>query len=645
MRHAAALLALAALSAAAAPLSTPVKTVSDPRSIQSTINPAAKPVPLGDLGTVRDVAAAVWAPNGRSVIVSTDLTGRFNLWRVDLDESFPVQLTRSQEVQVPHAVTADGDILFTEDRGGNEIGDLYAVPLAGGAVRNLTNTPEYSESRVRVAADGRTLVVARRAVQGTAVDLVAVDRRTGRVRELTREQDPTRHWSAAGFVDGGATLVANRHDLTESRGAVYRIDMATGRATAITPEGEEGATLATDASPDGRTLAVTSNVGTSQFRAGLLDLATGKTRWLAPTPWEQRALQFSPDGATLLISTAEDGRRTLSLVDVATLVARPLPFPPGVTSVAGAQPWSRDGRVLVRSESGAAPPDLHAVDPTSGSSLRVTRLAVASLDPATLPRTEIVAYRSFDGTPISAVLTMPSNLRRDGSHPAVVIAHGGPTWQIKDYFAPDVVALASRGFIVIQPNFRGSTGYGRAFERANIQDLGGGDLEDVVHAVRFLVDTGYVDAKRIGIAGASYGGFLTLMALARKPDVFAAGVNQFGIINWFTMWEQSGTGGLREYQRMLVGDPERDREAYLRQSPMTYARQIRAPLLVLQGENDARVPKGQAEEVVQLVKANGGTVEVVYYADEGHGFAKTENQEDLRRRLVEWFERHLQGKR
>lgn len=645
MRHAAALLALAALSAAAAPLSTPVKTVSDPRSIQSTINPAAKPVPLGDLGTVRDVAAAVWAPNGRSVIVSTDLTGRFNLWRVDLGESFPVQLTRSHEVQVPHAVTADGDILFTEDRGGNEIGDLYAVPLAGGAVRNLTNTPEYSESRVRVAADGRTLVVARRAVQGTAVDLVAVDRRTGRVRELTREQDPTRHWSAAGFVDGGATLVANRHDLTESRGAVYRIDMATGRATAITPEGEEGATLATDASPDGRTLAVTSNVGTSQFRAGLLDLATGKTRWLAPTPWEQRALQFSPDGATLLISTAEDGRRTLSLVDVATLVARPLPFPPGVTSVAGAQPWSRDGRVLVRSESGAAPPDLHAVDPTSGSSLRVTRLAVASLDPATLPRTEIVAYRSFDGTPISAVLTMPSNLRRDGSHPAVVIAHGGPTWQIKDYFAPDVVALASRGFIVIQPNFRGSTGYGRAFERANIQDLGGGDLEDVVHAVRFLVDTGYVDAKRIGIAGASYGGFLTLMALARKPDVFAAGVNQFGIINWFTMWEQSGTGGLREYQRMLVGDPERDREAYLRQSPMTYARQIRAPLLVLQGENDARVPKGQAEEVVQLVKANGGTVEVVYYADEGHGFAKTENQEDSRRRLVEWFERHLQGKR
>ena len=137
---------------------------------------------------------------------------------------------------------------------------------------------------------------------------------------------------------------------------------------------------------------------------------------------------------------------------------------------------------------------------------------------------------------------------------------------------------------------------------------------------------------------------MALMALGKRPDVFAAGVNQFGIINWFSMWENA-VGGLREYQRALVGDPVADKTAYEKQSPMTYAKNIRAPLLNLQGANDVRVPKGQTDEVVQLIKANGGIVEAVYYAEEGHGFTKLENQEDARRRTIEWFDKYLKGTR
>jgi dipeptidyl aminopeptidase/acylaminoacyl peptidase len=202
--------------------------------------------------------------------------------------------------------------------------------------------------------------------------------------------------------------------------------------------------------------------------------------------------------------------------------------------------------------------------------------------------------------------------------------------------------FASRGYLVLQPNFRGSTGYGKAFQDANIKDLGGGDLEDVVAGAKFLVETGYVHPKRVGITGGSYGGFMTLMALGKRPDVFAAGVNQYGIINWYSMWENA-VGGLREYQRALVGDPVADKAAYDAQSPMTYAKNIRAPLLNLQGENDARVPKGQTDEVVKLIKAQGGVVDAVYYPAEGHGFTKIENQEDARRRTLEWFEKYLRA--
>lgn len=631
----------AATRAVARPLPTPVTAITSPASIESAANPAAKPVPLGDLAAVRSIAGAVWAPDGRSFVVATDLTGRFNLWRVDLDAGFPAQLTRSEDVQTPRAITPDGLVLYSQDRDGNEIDDLYAVPLAGGAVTNLTETPDFVETSLRVAPDGRTVALSRRPATGTSVDLVVLDLATRKVRVLTQEADPSAQWSPVGFAAGGGVLIANRGDIAGTRGAIWRIDLASGEREAITPDEPNVVRTAGGVSPDGTLVSVSSNEQAGQFGAGLMELATRRVRWLAPTPWEQRAHAFSPDGRTVVVRTAADGRHLLSLADVRTLAERPLPFPPGVTDVASPRPWSGDGRLLVISESGASPADVHVVDPGAGTSRRATRLAIASLDPATLPRTQVVAYRSFDGTPVSAILTMPWNLKRDGSNPAVVMPHGGPTWQIKDYFSADAVALASRGFVVIQPNFRGSTGYGRAFQLANVKDLGGGDLEDVVHAAKFLVDTGYVDAKRVGIAGGSYGGFMTLMALGRKPDVFAAGVNMYGIINWFTMWEQAGTGGLREYQRALVGDPVADREAYLRQSPMTYADRIRAPLLVLQGENDARVPKGQAEEVVKLVQSHGGTVEARYYAAEGHGFAKLENQEDARRRLVDWFERHL----
>jgi dipeptidyl aminopeptidase/acylaminoacyl peptidase len=554
-----------------------------------------------------------------------------------------VQLTTSNEAQSPADVARDGQVLFAEDRGGDELYDLYGVPITGGAVVNLTRTPEATEDNPRLSPDQRSIVFTHRTKTGTSVNLATLDRATGKVRMLTQEKDPSRLWSAAGFAEGGRTLVANRYDITDSRSAIYRIDIASGRSTPVTREAEGLVIRAEGVSPDGRLVAISSNEATGQLRAGLMTLQTGQARWLRDTPWEQNARPFSPDGRSFVVRTNADGRSNLSLVDVATMTERTLPFPPGVNSLGNSDlPWSADGRLLVLRNGGDSPGDLWAVDPASGASEQMTRLAIASLDSRNLPKSHIVAYRSSDGTPISGILTMPFNLKRDGSNPAIVIPHGGPTGQSQDSFSRLATMFASRGYLVLQPNFRGSTGYGKAFQDANIKDLGGGDLEDVVAGAKFLVETGYVHPKRIGITGGSYGGFMTLMALGKRPDVFAAGVNQYGIINWYSMWENA-VGGLREYQRALVGDPVADKAAYDAQSPMTYAKNIRAPLLNLQGENDARVPKGQTDEVVKLIKAQGGVVDAVYYPAEGHGFTKIENQEDARRRTLEWFEKYLRA--
>jgi dipeptidyl aminopeptidase/acylaminoacyl peptidase len=238
---------------------------------------------------------------------------------------------------------------------------------------------------------------------------------------------------------------------------------------------------------------------------------------------------------------------------------------------------------------------------------------------------------------------MPFNLKRDGANPAVVIPHGGPTGQTNDGFSRYATALASRGYVVIQPNPRGSTGYGLAFQKANFQDLGGGDLKDEIAAKHFLVESGYVDPNRVGIFGGSYGGFMTLMAIGRAPDEFAAAVDLFGIIDWRTMWQHEDAL-LQAYQKSLLGSPEQYPKVYDATSPLTYINAVKAPLLVQQGENDIRVPPGQAKQVVEALRAKGNIVDSVFYPEEGHGFYKREHQEDSLERMVDWFDKYLKGR-
>jgi dipeptidyl aminopeptidase/acylaminoacyl peptidase len=257
-----------------------------------------------------------------------------------------------------------------------------------------------------------------------------------------------------------------------------------------------------------------------------------------------------------------------------------------------------------------------------------------------MPPSQLVSYKTFDGQVISAYLWMPFNLKRDGGNPAIVMPHGGPTGQTVDRFNATAAALASRGYICIAPNVRGSTGYGMAFQKANYKDLGGGDLQDEIYATKFLLATGYVDPRKIGITGGSYGGFMTLMAIGKAPEVWAAAVDAYGIIDWYTILKHTDPR-LQEYLKSLLGDPEKDRPAYENASPIKFIRNARAPLLVLQGENDIRVPKEQSEQVAAILKQQGKIVNVHFYPAEGHGLQKRENQIDSLRRTVEWFDKYL----
>ena len=381
------------------------------------------------------------------------------------------------------------------------------------------------------------------------------------------------------------------------------------------------------------------------MNVALLDLATKKVTWVTDLKWEAYSGNFSPDGKRYTYVVNEDGLTDAYLVDRSTNRAEKVELPHGLNTFTGNpnEFAPQSDRVIVSHEASNQPGDLWVYNLNSRHADQLTFSAIASLRATPLPPSQIVHYKSFDGKIITALLWVPFNLKRDGSNPALVLPHGGPTGQMVDSWNTKVAALTSRGYICLAPNPRGSTGYGLDFQKANFQDLGGGDLKDEIAGVEFLKATGYVDPNKIGITGGSYGGFMTLMAIGKAPDIWAAAVELYGIINWWTMLKSSDPS-LNEYLKALLGNLEENRKIYEADSPITNIRNEKAPLLVLQGDNDPRVPKEEAEQVVDILKKEGRNVDAHYYANEGHGFVKRENQLDSIRRTIDWFDRFLKGK-
>lgn len=617
---------------------------TDPKSVQSPANPQARPVPIEDLFFTRSAASPSWSHDSRWIAFSTNLTGRFNIYKVASAGGWPIQMVQSDDRQYGAVFSPDDKwIVYQQDFGGGEIWDLFAVPADGGEAVNLTNTPLISETGEVFSPDGKYLAFNSKPKASPVTDIAVMDWSTRQVRQLTHEATPDHLWQLVAWSPDSKYIYAGRIRASFTDADIYRIDVATGREEDLTPHQGEVMFFASGVSPDGKVLLISSNQKGGFPNVALLGLATRKLTWVTDTQWEAAPGGFSSDREHFTYTINHDGIQDTYL---ATLRGHgeKLAMPEGLTYPDGTpDAFSPDGkRLLLTHQSPQRPADFWIYDLAAARPTQLTYSGIASLTPASLPPAQVVHYKTFDGKIISAILYMPYNLKRDGSNPAIVLPHGGPTGQVTEYFARTAAALASHGYICIAPNVRGSTGYGIVFQKANFKDLGGGDLQDEVYAVKWLLDTGFVDPKKVGITGGSYGGYMTLMAIGKTPDVWAAAVEEYGIINWLTMLQHEDPF-LQQYEKSLLGDPVKDRAVYEDASPIKYLANAQAPLLVLQGENDIRVPKEEAEQVVSILRQHGKTVDVKYYAAEGHGFEKRENQIDAIRRTLAWFDKYLKG--
>ena len=646
-------MALSGLCAAALPAAAQTianspadRQLTDPKSVVSAANPAAGPVQIPQLYYTRSTFGPSWSPDGREVVFTTNLSGRNNLWKVSAAGGWPVQLLQSDDRQSGAVWSPDGKwIVFEQDFGGGEIYDLFAVSSDGGELMNLTDSPKVSETNARWSPDGSTLAISYRPETSSTTNIALLDWKTRKVRKLTDEQTRNREWGEALWSADGKTIYADRANAGHTDSDVYRIEVATGKLENLTPHQGDVLYSVSSVSPDGQTLLITSNEKGGYDNVALLDVASKKRTWVTDLKWEASGGHFAPDGKSFTYTLNADGRTDIYVVDRVSGRAVRIDFPVGISFPAGdPTAFSPSGdRLLVSHQSSTEPADIWVYDMNAHMPRQLTFSALASLNPARLPASQLVHYKTFDGKTISAFLWMPFNLKRNGSNPGIVLPHGGPTGQTVDSFSKTAAALASRGYVCIAPNVRGSTGYGMEFQRSNYQDLGGGDLQDEVFAAHFLVDTGYVNARKIGITGGSYGGYMAMIAIGRTPDDWAAAVELFGITDWLTEQEHEEPT-LQQYDQSILGDPVKDRKAYEDASPIKYFKNAKAPLLILQGTNDIRDPKEEAEQAEAILKKEGKIVDSHYYADEGHGFAKRENQIDAMQRTVGWFDKYLKNK-
>ena len=304
------------------------RAVTDPKSVASATNSAARRVPVDDLYYTRSVFGAAWSPDGQQLLFSSDMSGRFNLWKVRASGGWPIQLIQSDDVQSGAIWSPDGKwIVYQQDHAGNELYDLYAIPSDGGEPINLTNTPEVREQDPHWSPDGNTIAFAYKPKEGTTYDIALLDWATRKVHKLTNEQQPGYFWSVVAWSKDGKTIYASRVNPPFTDADVYRINVASGSAENLTPHQGTVRYLASSLSPDGGTLLLSCDAKGGYMNVALLDVATKKISWITDTKWEVYSGNFSPDGKSFTYTMNEDGLADAYLVDRATNGAERLNLP------------------------------------------------------------------------------------------------------------------------------------------------------------------------------------------------------------------------------------------------------------------------------------------------------------------------------
>jgi dipeptidyl aminopeptidase/acylaminoacyl peptidase len=612
------------------------------------------PIPKSTLDAMRpyqNTRAATlqdWHPTERRLLITTRFAETNQLHEVKMPLGDRTQLSFEPERIAGGTYRPDNpeQIAFAMDRGGTENYQLYLLDRASGRKRLLTDGV-HRHLDARWSHDGRLLAYVGNARNGRDMDLYVWDAASGAERRVAELQGDwsVRDWSP----DDRRLLLSQEISIHES--FLHAVELASGALTALTPrpEGSKVAYFGGEWAADGRTVYTATDRDAEFARLVRLDPATGAHTVLSgDIPWDVEEFELADDGTLLAFLTNEDGFSRLHLLEVASGRLLPAPeLPQGVASVLRFRPKGRE--VAFRLAWARSPSDVYSYDPATRRLERWTESEVGGLDASRFAIPELIRFPTFDEASPGVRRTIPAWVYRPpadrfpGPRPVVVNIHGGPEVQSRPGFlgANDYL-VNEKGIVLILPNVRGSTGYGKTYGGLDNAMQREDSVKDIGALLDWIATQPDLDASRVMVMGGSYGGYMVLASLVHYGDRLCCASESVGISDFTTFLENT-----QEYRRDLrraeYGDerlPEM-RAFFERISPRRQAAKIRRPLVVAQGANDPRVPLSESEEIVKAVEANGAPVWYVVGKNEGHGFAKKPNVDYLQAVVFEFMERHL----
>lgn len=631
----------AVLGMAACSTSTPMVAAPEDEAVTPIATRPLKQYAIADFIDTVSVQGASFSPDESRVMFSSNRSGVWNAYTMPVGGGEWTAVTRSATDNV-YAVgyfPNDARMLVTRDQGGNELNHLYVIEAVG-SERDLTPGERLKAAFAGFNHAGDAFHVISNERDPKFFDLYRHDAKTY-VRELVFRND---EGYEIGEISDDGRYVALGKTRTTNDNDLYLFDRDSGKIAHLTPHRGDAQFAAQDYSPDGRFLYYTSNEGSEFARLRRYEFATGRHEDVRSASWDIIDVAFSHNGKYRIDMTNVDGATQVELIDAASGVAVPLPSLPA-GEIRNLRVSRSESRMAFYLNGDRQPNDLYVFEFGKGQPVRLTTSLSPRIDPTDLVGSSVVRFKARDGLEIPNILWKPHQATATNKAPAMLLVHGGPGGQTTRAYNYAAQFLANNGYVILGINNRGSSGYGKSFYAADDGKHGREPLWDCVDGKAYLQTLDYVDADRIGIMGGSYGGYMTLAALAFQPEEFKVGVNIYGVSNWLRTLESIPPywESFREALYQEVGNPETQRDLLVATSPLFHADRITKPLMVLQGANDPRVIKPESDEIVAAVKKNGVPVEYVVFDDEGHGFTKKENQIRAYGEILKFLDTHLKG--
>lgn len=602
----------------------------------------AQPVPTYSAETFFDNETVVGndiSYDDSAVLVTSDNTGVFNVYRYPIDGSEPTQLTfsRADAYRGISWFPADDRFLYSADEGGNELTHIY-VQTPAGEVMDLTPGDKVKAMFMGWQRDNRYFYIATNERDPKAFDLYRY--RTDDYAR-TRVYENKQAFSLMEVSPDGRylTLIKSLSNIDNDL-YLLRLDSPGASPVLLTDGPDKASHTVFTFTPDSRALIYGTNAGSEFVQAWEYDINARRKTLAYSDKWDVTLYQYSDSGRYLVTGLNADARTDITITDLHQQSPVSVPdLPAG--DISGVTFTTDEQTMVFYLKSDTAPSNLYSYS-FGGQLQQLTDTLNPAIDPEFLVASEVVRFSSFDDVTIPGLLYKPHQANRVNPVSAVILIHGGPGGQSRAGYSALIQHLVNHGYAVFAVNNRGSSGYGKTFYHLDDQRHGEDDLQDIVYAKRYLTTLPWVNAAEIGVMGGSYGGYLTMAAMAFTQE-FEAGINIFGVTNWVRTlksippWWES----FREYLYAEMGNPATDEARLYRISPLFHADNITKPVLVVQGANDPRVLQVESDEMVAAMRENGVQVEYVLFDDEGHGFRKKVNRITAQKAYLNFLNTYL----